>query len=172
MTRLRPITEADSAMVLEWRNKAFVRMWMYTDQVISEEEHNTWFARMLKDLSKIYLIYEINDDPAGVVAFTEINKRDNTASWAFYLGFENLPKGSGTRMEELALAYAFNTMALRKLKCEVLATNLKVLKMHYKHGFKKEGVFAEEIIKAGEPVDVVRLALFDNDYEKNIEATI
>ncbi len=165
MTKLRQVTHEDSAMILEWRNKDFVRAWMYTDDIIPQEGHNKWFAGMLADTkSRCYFIYEIEGKPSGVVAFTNINQLHSSADWAFYLGFDDLPKGSGSQMEKLALDYAFNTLKLRKLNCEVIATNEKVLAMHKKHGFKEEGVFRENILKNNTPLDVVRFGLLEREY--------
>lgn len=162
---LRPVTINDSAIVLEWRNKEFVRKWMYTDDIIKQETHDKWFASMLNDKTgRSYLIYEIEGKPSGVVGFTNINALHQTADWAFYLGFDDLPKGSGSQMEKLAIEYGFKTLNLRKLNCEVIATNEKVLAMHKKHGFIEEGVFREQILKDGSPIDVVRFGLLAKDY--------
>jgi len=43
---LRPIEEGDLATVLEWRNSERIRANMYTDHLISREEHRAGFAKV------------------------------------------------------------------------------------------------------------------------------
>lgn len=164
MTKLRLITAEDSAMVLEWRNKDFVREWMYTDDIISQETHDKWFAGMLADTKgRCYLIYEIDGKSVGLAAFTEINITHRTASWAYYIG-EETPKGSGQILEQLVLKYAFQTLELRKLWCEVIASNERVLHIHKKYGLTIEGTFRKQIIKKGIEQDVIRLGILSEEW--------
>ncbi len=46
---------------------------MYTDQYITEEEHQKWFIRVRKDPTKIYWIIEVNGTYVGVINLYNIN---------------------------------------------------------------------------------------------------
>lgn len=48
MIRLRTVVEADRSWLRYWRNLSEIRQWMHTDHIISEPEHNHWFARALR----------------------------------------------------------------------------------------------------------------------------
>jgi RimJ/RimL family protein N-acetyltransferase len=67
-------------------------------------------------------------------------------------------------MEYLALEYAFTSLDLRKLCCEVFSFNSPVVKMHQKFGFQQEGLYRGHILKSGQPEDVIALALFAEEW--------
>lgn len=164
MFALRPMTDDDLMMVLEWRNQPHVREHMYTTHVISEEEHRAYFARVKDDVSKQYLICTDEEGtPVGLVNFVDIDPANGTAFWGFYSG-DPTRRGVGTRMEYLALVHAFEVLNLRKLNGEVLSTNPAVLAFHEKFGFQVEGVFKQHHAVKDGYADIHRIALFRQDW--------
>ena len=161
---LRPVGRDDAARLLEWRNDERVRANMYSDHFISPDEHARWFAGMLENPRSDYRIGEHSGRPIGLVAFTDIDAASRRASWAFYLGERDVPAGSGAALEFLALEHAFGARQLRKLCCEVLAFNTRVVKLHQRFGFRQEGLLAAHRLKNGKFEDVVLLAMFDADW--------
>lgn len=160
---LRPAAETDLGSMRDWRNAPGVRAMMYTQHIISASEHTTWWRAQSARSDCCHLLFCTAEGPQGVVSFTGINKSHGTATWAFYAR-EGAPKGTGRRMEYAALTYAFGTLNLRKLICEVLTLNPRVIKLHKLHGFRVEGVFRAEVVLNGAPCDVIRLALFANHW--------
>lgn len=163
--QLRPMTDNDLEMVLEWRNASGVRKNMYTQQVISLAEHRNWWARTKDRNADKYLIFEANGAPTGLVAFNNIEPAHETSDWAFYAS-QNASPGMGSRMEFLALDYAFNQLLLNKLCCEVLAFNSGVLSLHNKFGFREEGLFKSQKKYEGVFVDILRLAIFAPEWSR------
>ena len=138
---------------------------MYTSHEISKEEHLSWFEGMDIDKTKRYFIFELDNNPCGVIGFVDINMISKSSSWAFYSG-DTAIRGIGSLMEIRALDYAFKEMELEKLNCEVLEFNKSVIKFHKKHGFKQEGIFKNHHFSDGKFWDVHRLAIFKNDWEE------
>ena len=161
---LRPLSPNDKERVLLWRNSERVRVNMYNDHLISPEEHSAWFEASLKDTSASFLIAEYQDRPVGLVSFTHIDRKHDRCSWAFYLGETDVPRGSGSAMEFLALSHAFETLKIRKLCCEVFVFNAGVIKLHEKFGFVHEGRFVGHYLKNGQYEDIVCLAKFGTDW--------
>lgn len=161
----------DKEHILAWRNTDRVRMNMYTDHIISRDEHEAWFSKALVDESARYLIFEINHRPVGFVSFTNISKVHNRCVWAFYLGEADLPRGTGSSMEYFALQYAFEELKIRKLCCEVFLFNAGVIKMHEKFGFSKEGHYVAHYLKKDAYEDIAYLAMF-NDSWVNAKETL
>ena len=93
--QLRPLQESDLEMVLSWRNSERVRANMYTDHIISLEEHQTWFKKIKDEPTVDYLICEFQNHPIGLVNFTNIDKNNNKCYWGFYLGETTTPLGGG-----------------------------------------------------------------------------
>lgn len=162
---LIPLTKEYLDIVFRWRNLIDVRKNMYTDHEITQEEHLAWFERMNQDSSKQYFIFELDNEPCGVIGFVDINIISKSSSWAFYSG-DTAVRGIGSLMEVAALDYAFNELKLEKLYCEVLEFNDSVIKFHKKHGFEQEGIFKKHHFSKGRYWDVHRLAIFKSDWGK------
>lgn len=162
---IRTIQRADAELILEWRNTNAVRLNMYNHEIIDLESHLRWFDSMLEDNSCQYFIYERNGQPFGVLSFSEIDMKNKKAFWAFYSGDTSV-RGVGSEMEKLALDYAFNTLGLNKLCCEVLEFNTSVIDFHRKFGFKIEGIRRQDYARDGKLYDIYQLAIFKKDYIK------
>jgi UDP-4-amino-4,6-dideoxy-N-acetyl-beta-L-altrosamine N-acetyltransferase len=156
---LRPITASDLELVLSWRNSERVRSYMYTDHLITPQEHQAWFERVSQESFPSVLIFEYEGQPAGLKSFSQIDRKNNRCHWGFYLGDTELPKGCGTVMGFLALEYIFETHGFHKVCAEAFAFNEGSIKYHERLGFVKEGCFAKHVLKNGIYEDII---LFGN----------
>jgi UDP-4-amino-4,6-dideoxy-N-acetyl-beta-L-altrosamine N-acetyltransferase len=162
---LLPLTSAYLDLILEWRNNPEVRRNMYTSHVISKEEHYAWFNKLESDNTKQCFIFVLDDVPSGFISFVDINIKSKSATWAFYSGNTSV-RGIGSLMEVSALNYAFSTLGLHKLSCEVLEFNNMVVRFHEKYGFHVEGVFKKHHFSDGEYWDIYRLAIFNEEWAR------
>lgn len=156
--RLRGIQQSELELMRSWRNAPGVRANMYTRHEISPEEHMAWWERTSGRQDRQYFMYERDGVPMGIVGLTDIDLVNGNCSWAFYAD-ANAARGTGSRMEYLALEHVFGALCLRKLHCEVLAFNVSVIALHQKFGFQIEGKFREHHVVDGENVDILRLGL-------------
>jgi UDP-4-amino-4,6-dideoxy-N-acetyl-beta-L-altrosamine N-acetyltransferase len=161
---LRFLKKDDLDMLLTWRNSDHIRANMYTDHIISKEEHRQWFERISIENDSIYMIFEYQNQPIGLVSASQIDRRNDMCFWAFYLGESNAPRGSGSIMEFLFLEYLFEEFNIRKLCCEVLSFNVTTIKLHKKFGFQEEGIFRKHVLKNNEYIDVFFMSLFKNEW--------
>lgn len=160
---LRGVRPEELGLMLSWRNAPSVRANMYTRHEISLDEHLEWWSRISSRPDQVYLMYEFKGVPYGIVAFTGIDSANQNSSWAFYASPE-APRGTGSRMEYLALERAFESLKLHKLNCEVLAFNSPVIKLHQKFGFKIEGILREQHLVEQEFVDIYRLGILSCEW--------
>lgn len=160
---LRPIKDSELELMLSWRNAPAVRENMYTTHEISLAEHVAWWERTNSSDHQHYFMYEFEGQALGIVGFTDLDRGNQNSSWAFYAS-PNAPKGTGSRMELLALDYAFNELGLHKLSCEVLAFNMPVIKLHEKFGFKVEGILRDQYHREGTFIDIYRLGLLASEW--------
>ena len=131
---LRDIQRADLAMILEWRNHPMVRYSMRSSELISHEEHLRWFERTITSESSVYLIFEDDAEPQGVVYLKDWDPELKTGEWGFYKSPE-AKKGLGRIMCEEALGYFFCELGAREIKAEVLKNNTRSLDLHLWLGF-------------------------------------
>ncbi len=147
---LVPVTklpEAAQMSLRELRNEEGVRRWMYTDHVISPEEHRIWLRRLTTDDRQIVFAVVGNErQPLGQVSVTSIDRKNKRADWAYYLSTK-ARGGLGSAIEYAAINFVFDTLGLKKLNCEVIEGNESVVRLHKKFLFREEGFRRSNIVK-------------------------
>lgn len=138
-TLIRPARADEVWDILAWRNAPRVRQAMLTQHEIGRSEHQAWFERQLAQPLFRQMLVEHGGSTVAVQAFFDIRPA-RSAWWAFY--FTNaVPDDMAAMLRiwkwvELAgLAYAFDTLQLDTLYCEVLSSNSGVLNWHKRFGF-------------------------------------
>ncbi|MGP5645272.1 UDP-4-amino-4,6-dideoxy-N-acetyl-beta-L-altrosamine N-acetyltransferase [Psychrobacter celer] len=160
--KLRLMQESDLELVLSWRNHIDVRRYMYTQHEISLTEHTNWFNKVSKDSNYNLLIFEVDNKPLGFVNIHQI-AQGGIADWGFYTS-PDAPKGTGSKLGEQALDYAFNTLQLHKLCGQALDFNEASRKFHKRLGFKKEGVLEQHHCAGQKYYDVICFGLLASEY--------
>lgn len=161
---LRPALKEDSVQIANWRNQESIRKWMYSSAVIPEDEHKAWYAAMLQDQSKKWLILEWNKEPQAVVYFYGINHASRVSDWGFYPTPQAM-QGVSALIEYMSLKYAFDSMGLRRLQCEVLSANSGVINLHKKSGFTVEGIQRAARLTIRGIEDVYMLAMLKEEWD-------
>ena len=170
--KLRPLAEGDSDRLLAWRNQPEVARWMYSDHVISPDEHARWFAAALADPRRRYWVIEAGGAPVGLANLYDIAPEHRRCSWAYYLADPSTRgQGIGSYVEFWVLEQVFGPMGLNKLWCEVLIGNEPVWRLHEGFGFTREALFRGHVIKGGAPADVVGLGMLAADWAGRREAS-
>ncbi|MGZ4161028.1 MAG: UDP-4-amino-4,6-dideoxy-N-acetyl-beta-L-altrosamine N-acetyltransferase [Neobacillus sp.] len=166
---VRALTEKDKDIIYQWRNSEQIRVNMYNDQPIPYENHCQWFEDIMQNQAAFYRLFLCQNKPLGFISFKNSNRQNQTCVWGFYIGESNAPKGSGTIMGSLALDYAFHHLNMRKIIGEVLSFNKKSERFHQKLGFIREGIFKDELRRNDQFIDVIRFALFKDQWERQKE---
>ena len=167
---LKPIEEKDLRLILNWRNKSYIRNNMINNQIISWEEHYKWFEKLENRKDQEVLIFILNGQKMGLVSFTNIDFENKHCSWGFYIGEEMAPKGAGTFMAYNALNYAFYKYSFHKINSQVLSFNAASLRYHEKLGFDKSGILKDEILRDGTFCDLILFSLFNKHWNEKKES--
>ncbi len=161
MIRLREIGPDDKEMIRKWRNMPEVMKSGYNQHVVTKEEHDSWYQRVLYDSSCKYWIIVCDGEDVGLVSINDIENAHKRCKWAFYVASPNMRgKGIGSYAEYFVLKYVFEELKLNKLYGEVLSSNKYVINMHKGFGFTEEGLYLEHVILHDEPQDVIAVAMF------------
>lgn len=121
-----PILETDSDVqnrIRELRNMENIRKYMYTDHIISEEEHQRWLASLENNDKQFVMVVKFENEVVGLVSLNNINRLHRTADWAFYIHEDLQGRGIGSVVEYMLIEKAFHEKGIIKLNCEVLETN-------------------------------------------------
>lgn len=161
--RLRPMQAQDLERVLAWRNHPEVRRHMYTQRLISLEEHRTWFERTSQAPHRHLLIYEQDGEPLGFVNVNVVDTNAGVAEWGFYIA-PDAPRGSGQGLGQCTLAHAFTKLALHKLCGEVLADNSRSQRFHERLGFRHEATHRDHFHDGNAYHDVISFGLLAEEW--------
>uniref|UniRef100_Q01R62 GCN5-related N-acetyltransferase n=1 Tax=Solibacter usitatus (strain Ellin6076) TaxID=234267 RepID=Q01R62_SOLUE len=137
--RLRLITEADLDMTLGWRNRDDVRIWFKNSEVISAEQHRTWYARYsIRDDDFVFVV-EAHGRPVGQASIYGIDWAENSAELGrFVVAPEARGQGYiGLACEEL-VRFCREALNLQCLFLEVKENNCRAIKIYARNGFREE----------------------------------
>jgi UDP-4-amino-4,6-dideoxy-N-acetyl-beta-L-altrosamine N-acetyltransferase len=150
--------------VREIRNRDSIRKNMYSDHLITEEEHDAWVGRLRASCNDKVMVIKLEGRLVGLVALRNIRHADGVSDWAFYLDDDMQGKGLGSIVEYKLLQMAFFEMNLFKLNCEVLETNASVVRLHKKFGFVVEGFRRAHVLKDGKHIGVHLLGILASEW--------
>ncbi len=155
------------AGIREIRNESSIRKNMYQEKEIRSDEHEAWIAHVKSSKSiQFFAVLDINQKLIGGLSFSNIDMNNRRADWAFYLTSHVQGRGYGKALEFLALEYAFITLELNKLNCEVIGWNKAVQKLHETFGFQLEGIRRQHVYRNEKYHDTTLLGITANEWEK------
>jgi UDP-4-amino-4,6-dideoxy-N-acetyl-beta-L-altrosamine N-acetyltransferase len=162
---LRRLEASDQDRLLAWRNLPEIARWMYSDHVISRDEHARWFERAMADKARRYWVIEADQRPVGLANLYDIAPEHSRSAWAYYLADPSTRgQGIGAFVEYWVIEHVFGELGLSKLWCEVLIENEPVWRLHEGFGFRREALLRQHVRKDGEFSDVVGLGLLARDW--------
>lgn len=121
----------------QWRNKDEIRKIAINQHIVAKEEHFKWIESLKHRNNQKFWVVFFNNIPIGTVSLQNMDYDKLTSEWGFYIG-EDVYKGLGLGaiIEYNLLEYFFLKLNFTTLFGTVLDTNLALLKMHKKFGFK------------------------------------
>ncbi len=167
-TVLRPIEISDVPLLTKWINDPDVRMYLQTNKPMSEIAERKWVESLADGKGGItLLITTYTGVPIGVMGLHDINHIDGTATTGAMIGEKRYwGKGYGSDAKRALLAYAFETLNLRKICSRVYAFNTRSIAYSRKCGYVDDGVQHKHVFRNGEYHDVVQLAIFKDEWLK------
>lgn len=162
---LRPMDHFDLLTVLAWRNHPEVRRYMFNQNEISMDEHESWFESVNRDPKKRLLILEADNKARGYVAFTNI-KSGGIADWGFYVA-PDAPKGTGRQLGRTALEYAFTGLNLHKVCGQALGANERSIRFHQTLGFHEEAVQRDQHFDGERYHNVICFGLLSSEWQRH-----
>ncbi len=150
--RLRPVTEADAAAIVQLRsNPARTR---FVHAISSRvEDQLTWMEQYFSHEGDYYFIVESRTGGhfEGTVAI--YNVADGVGEWGRWV----LRPGSLAAPESALLVYcvAFETLDLKEVYCRTVAQNEPVLSFHDRCGLSRRGLLPKAFHLRDGPVDAI-----------------
>jgi len=153
------ITDDEKEIIRNWRNHENVRKMMYSDHVITIEEHSKFIAGLRNDLKNFYWMVRRNRENIGTISLNRVDFKNSNA----YIGIYTNPylSGMGRLLNECLKKLAFDEGKLHTLKLEVIEDNEKAINFYKKEGFKEEGRLKEFVFKTNKWLDVIVMGIIN-----------
>ena len=159
--RLRPIADADTDLIVKWRNTPSVVQNFIFRQTFTPELHRSWLATKVAtgQVVQYIIIDKADDKPIGSVYYRDIDNHNRSAEYGIFIGEESARgKGLGTETAKLFTDFGFAELQLHRISLRVLAENTAARRSYEKAGFVQEGVFRDMELLDGQYRDVVFMA--------------
>ncbi len=158
---LRPMTPADTELVVNWRNQEYVRQNFIYQRPFTVSGHLKWTQTMIDTGQAVqFIIYEKQTNrPIGSTYLRDIDYEFQKAEYGIFIGEKNATgKGYGTEVARHMIEYAFFVLGLHKVSLRLFADNKAAEKSYKKAGFFKEAYLRDEVRIGGIYRDVVLMA--------------
>ena len=159
--RLRPIADADTDLIVNWRNTPSVVQTFIFRQTFTPEMHRSWLATKVAtgQVVQYIIIDKADDKPVGSVYYRDIDNHNRSAEYGVFIGEESARgKGLGTETAKLFTDFGFAELQLHRISLRVLAENTAARRSYEKAGFVQEGIFRDMELLDGQYRDVVFMA--------------
>ncbi len=162
--RLRPLEREDLRFVHELDNNETVMHYWFEEPYEAFVELYDLYGKHIHDQSERRFVVEYGNEPVGLVELVEINHIHRRAEFQIIIAPAYQGKGYATPATALAMDYAFTVLNLYKLSLIVDCQNDRAIHVYKKLGFREEGILRHEFFVDGEYRDVIRMAVFQEDY--------
>ena len=169
LVSIRPITEADTAKIVRWRNAPSVMEHFIYRTPLTEEDHLNWFRNRVQtgEVAQFMIIDDEAGEEVGSVYLRDIDLQNKKCEYGIFIGEDSCRgKGIGSAAAKLALDYAFETLGLNRVFLRVFADNVRAQKSYENAGFVIEGTFRDDVLIDGRPYDMVFMGILKEDWEK------
>lgn len=163
---LRPMTEDDTDLIVKWRNQKNVRDYFIYQADFTREGHLYWLHEVVEKgrAAQMMICEKETDKPVGSVYIRDIDHTHHKGEYGIFIGEESARgKGIGTSAAKLMIEYGFQELGLHRIYLRVLNGNEQAVRSYEKAGFVKEGYLKEDAYINGKYVDIVWMAIVNEE---------
>lgn len=153
---LRPITLADTDLIVRLRNSKFVQDQFIWRALLTSETHINWMeTKVFSGKVVQYVICEMDTTPIGSVYYRDIDSNEGAAEFGIFIDENYAGRGYGTDAINTFLKLGFEIMKLNKIYLRVVDSNSRARRVYESIGFTQ---IREEAVKSyptGEELKVI-----------------
>lgn len=169
--RLRKLSLSDTANIVRWRNQPEVYQNLFTQNLITEEQHTGYFHKYVETGLVKQFVVEANIDgeviDIGTTFLKNIDQVSKKAEFGIFIG-EAIARGRGlaSAIATATLAVAFEEMGLNKVYLTVFSNNVPAIRSYEKAGFKQEGVLRQDFFDGKKYIDIAVMGVLKEEWVK------
>lgn len=135
---LRSISKNDTSQIVAWRNCDFVRFSLFSQSLITEEDHKKYFDEFVKTgRCRQYIIHSKKlNKSVGTTFLKKIDDENRKAEIGIFIGNTDATGiGIGHRALKLICEFGFSQLNLDKIYAQILDDNMASIRCFAKAGF-------------------------------------
>ena len=172
---LRPITLADGALIVKWRNSFQVADHCFNKTPVTLKSNENFYHAFVETGKYRQFIVERIEEEFGTASYSiatvylkdidNVNKRCELC--IFTSDDEEWNTDSQRIAIQMLLEIAFNEYSMHKVYSYVFTRHEDEVELLQRSGFQKEALLLQEAVTLqGEYADVIRMRVLKEDYEK------
>ena len=160
---LREFVETDIQNKLEWINNPENNLYLHYDIPLIYDKTLEWFRNKNND-ARLDLVIVIDGIPVGLLGLLHIDVNNRKAEFYISMGVSKYKnRGIATRATLLLIKYSFTTLKLHKIYLTTDGANILAQKLFERVGFKKEGIFEDDLYHRGQYIQRIRYGLVNRN---------
>jgi len=161
---LRPLEREDLPFVHSLDNNDNVMRYWFEEPYEALVELEDIYEKHIHDLSERRFIVSLEGLNIGLVELVDIHQIHRNAEFQIIIAPEYQGHRYAAAAAKLAIDYGFRVLNLYKLYLLVDKENERAIHIYEKLGFEFEGLLRREYYINGRYRDVIRMAIFRDDY--------
>lgn len=165
---LKSIEKKDLELIINWRNKDFIKKYFIFRKPFTMESQIDWYNNVIKK-NKAYqfIIYlKKEDKPIGSVFLKDIDFKNKKGEFGIFIGEQEYQaQGYGKEAAKLIMEFGFEILKLNKIFLRVLANNQHAIKSYQETGFIREALLKQDVIVDGIPLDIILMAKLKSEFK-------
>ena len=167
--KLRPLSEKDAPLMLEWLKDKDVTRYFRFDSSSSTIESVVDFINESQNIDESVHFAIVNadsDEYLGTISLKNIDSVAKNAEYAIVLHKNAHGKGYAQAATDSILDFGFNELGLERIYFNVVSANERAIRFYEKYGFINEGEFKSHINIRGEVYSLKWFRMMRDEYGK------
>ena len=152
---------------VDWMNDPDVIRYMESGGNYTEEKLRSFLKEVEEKEILFWAIHlKENGMHLGNIKMDPVSEKDSRAEYGIMMGRKSeWGKGYAREASNAIIDYCFNELGIRKITLGVVADNEAAVHLYKTMGFSQEGVYKKHSLYEGKYCDIIRMALFNPDFE-------
>ncbi len=138
--RLRLLNAEDLPTTLAWRNREDIRHQFIHSEIITWENHVSWWEEHKSQANDFVFIIEETEQlkrPVGQISLYNIDLKKGEAEYGRLMIGDDDARGKGLakRATELLISWAFSSLGLKRIYLQVFRSNTAAINLYRQCGF-------------------------------------
>ena len=125
---LRPMTENDCGLIVEWRNREELRRWYVYKEPFTQEGQLKYYREQVLTGKVFHYMVCLKQEPEtaiGCAVFTHYEPENNTIEYGNFIGADGMRgMGLGEDITRTSLSYAFRHFGVTRVTGRIISENI------------------------------------------------